>query len=454
MRVATVSRSSKLLMTIAIANAGCSAAASPLGSAAASPVGPASPAATALTSTAEPRPTMAALSPDAWLVVGRAGAPGFEVIQASTAERVLDLPAGAPARPDWGRMATASPGGSGTIVRDIVVQPGFGGPEVSIDGAWRLPTLGYDPTPVGLSLDGTTIVLVPAERPSTEPAETSRFAVLSFVPFGEAPRIIELAGSFEYDALSPDGRTLYVVEHLSAVPGGRYQVRAVDVATSTLKDGIIADKRNPAEQMAGWPIAQLQARDGRIFTLYRGVEHPFVHALDSVQGFAVCIDLPASGAGNEAAALDWGLAASMDERSIFAVNATLGLAVDIDPIDLSARRSVAFEPVAASPIVLAKFGHIEGGPVGRRVVLAPDGETAYAAGAGGITAVRTRDLTVADRYLEGRPVSGLGMTPDGSAIFALLTDGGRIVELIASTGEIIGEVPAAGYDRLVAVMPW
>ena len=70
---------------------------------------------------------------------------------------------------------------------------------------------------------------------------------------------------------------------------------------------------------------------------------------------------PANGADDEAAALDWGLTQAPDGRAVYAVNATLGLVVDIDPSELVARRTArlpASTAAATGPrIVLAKFGH-------------------------------------------------------------------------------------------------
>ena len=48
----------------------------------------------------------------------------------------------------------------------------------------------------------------------------------------------------------------------------------------------------------------------------------------------------------------------------------------------------------------------------------------------------------------------INWTPDGSAIYALLHAGGRIVRLDAASGRVTGEVPGSGYDRLAAVVPW
>jgi DNA-binding beta-propeller fold protein YncE len=109
---------------------------------------------------------------------------------------------------------------------------------------------------------------------------------------------------------------------------------------------------------------------------------------------------------------------------------------------------------ATAPFILAKFGHDPAGPIGRRLVVAPDGSTAYAAGADGIVAIDLQTLSVVRHDLGGSRVVALGLTPDGSTLFALVADGGRIVALDATTGRSLGSVEGAGYDRLLAVGPW
>lgn len=389
-------------------------------------------------------------SGDAWLVVGHAGQDGLQVIRASTREQIYDLPLGVPDEL-WATMVAATPGNGKTLVKELEVQPEPPGRSQSIEGAWRLPTIGADALPVGVSTDGQTIVLVAASPGAND--GVSRFAVLSRT-FDRKPEIVELRGSFEYDALSPDGSTLYVVEHLAGPPDGHYQVRAFDVATGILRDGVIVDKENLGETMAGWPIAQVRRSNGFVFTLYRGAEHPFIHALSSADGWAVCIDLPATGSDNADAALDWGLTPSPDGRSIFAVNATLGLAVEVDSNDLSVSRTAQFAAPASAAISLAKFGHQEGGPAGRRVVAAPDGSTLYAAGSGGIVQIAADDLKMTGAFLQGSAIDSLGLTLDGRTLYALVHDGGRIVQLDSASGEVIGRVPGEAYDRLVAIVPW
>ena len=389
---------------------------------------------------------------DPVLVVGRSGQDDLEVIRARTGERFFRLPWGAPDA-GWTGVVNAAESGKATVVRDVAI-PELDSTSQIVEGAWRLPTLGADPTPVGVSQDGKTIVLVEdLAKPASGAAATTRFAILHR-PLSAKTQLVTLPGSFEYDTLSPDGRLLYVVEHLPAPPTGHYQVRAVDVATGKLRPDVVVDKSGLDEAMAGYPIAQARRPDGMVFTLYRGPEHPFIHALSSMEGWAICIDLPATGADDASAALDWGLAATIDGHSLIAANATLGLAVGIPFGDLAVRKSVTFAPSASTAISLAKFGHDAGGPVDRRLVMSPVGSTLFAAGSGGIVRLDAGSLAVTGRFLEGGAVDAIALTPDGTTLFALLRAGGRIVRIDATTGKVEGAVPGDGFDRLAAVVPW
>jgi hypothetical protein len=392
-------------------------------------------------------------SDDSGLMIGRSGDDGLQLILAGSGERIFAVPAGVPGR-DWSELVSAAVTGTSTTIRDLKL-PEMESSSQTIDGTWKLPTVGLDPTPVGVSDDGHTIVLVEAgSTPDTSTAtRVSRFAIVDRAATAP-PRFVELAGAFEYDTLSPNGSILYVVEHLPGPPDGHYQVRALDTATGVLREGAVADKNEGDEAMAGWPIAQVRRPDGMVFTLYRGAEHPFIHALSSVDAWALCIDLPAIGTNDATAASDWGLTATIDGRSIIAANATLGVAVDITLPDLAIRRSASFAPSASNVISLAKFGHDAGGQVGRRLVASPSGSVIYAAGAGGIVSLATSDLSLKGRFLEGVPVDAMAVTVDGGTVYALIHAGGRIVRLDASSGRIVGEVPGDGFDRLAAVVPW
>jgi hypothetical protein len=460
------------MLAIAAAVGGCATAAGPSAPAHTAGAKPASPEPTARFFSSPDVPAAGALP--GILLVGRSGSANLELVVANTGESVMKVPAGA-TDATWKRLVTATADTTGTIVRDLLADGSFEGPVLDIKGRWRLPTIGTDRVAAGVSADGSTIALVSADGSAsgaTTTDATSRFAIVRHFDGNRPTRardaalrlatVIELRGQFEFDAISPDGSILYVVEHLDGQTGA-YQVRAVDVATGKLRDGVIVDKRNIGEAMAGWPVGQLRRSDGVVLTLYRGVEHPFIHALNTIDAWAVCIDLPARGASDTAAAADWGVAAGPDGRTVYAVNATLGIAAEINATDLVVERTAVLQTAAAGgsggvaagapSIVLAKFGHDEVSAAGR-VVVSPDGETVWAGGANGVVAITTRDLSMSRRMLAGTAVDGIAVAPDGSAIFALVRDGGRIVALDAKSGRTLGEVPGGGFDRLMAAAPW
>jgi hypothetical protein len=94
------------------------------------------------------------------------------------------------------------------------------------------------------------------------------------------------------DAVSPDGRWLYLIRYRS-VRNNRYDVLAYDLARRHLLRTLIVDPREPDEKMQGFPLTRTMSADGRwAYTLYANPEGaPFIHALDTVRRTAACIDL-------------------------------------------------------------------------------------------------------------------------------------------------------------------
>ena len=150
----------------------------------------------------------------------------------------MTMPIGAPDA-SWGHILTVTPDANGTRVQNLT----FGedtGREIVLDGRWQLPTIGRDPVPAGRSLDDSTFALVGADGAGYGTAGgISRFAILrAALSPGDGPltlvRTIELKGAFAFDALSPNGSILYVVQQLDAATG-HYQVRSIPVATGVMR---------------------------------------------------------------------------------------------------------------------------------------------------------------------------------------------------------------------------
>jgi hypothetical protein len=172
-----------------------------------------------------------------------------------------------------------------------------------LHGAFTIPAVALDATPGGLAADGRTLVLI-RPRPGFPQART-RLVVLHARSLAPRRRIT-LAGDFSFDAISPDGATLYLIQYTSRRDPTRYAVRAYDIAGGRLERAPIVDKREPGEQMRGYPLTRLTTSDGRwAYTLYDGGgREPFIHALDTREGEAACIDLDGLPPNTDLVALD------------------------------------------------------------------------------------------------------------------------------------------------------
>jgi hypothetical protein len=161
-----------------------------------------------------------------------------------------------------------------------------------LPGRFAIPAVAYDQTPVGLSADGKTLVLI--QPRSKYPRERTRFLVLSS-PGMFVRHDVVLQGDFVVDAISPDGSLIYFIEYLSRRDPSRYAVRAFAVEDERLLPDPIVDRSEPNEVMRGSPISRASSPDGRwAYTLYDGGGGtPFIHALDTVAMEAHCIDLEA-----------------------------------------------------------------------------------------------------------------------------------------------------------------
>ena len=162
----------------------------------------------------------------------------------------------------------------------------------TLRGFYGIPLVTYDGTTGGLSGDGRSLVMA-SYGPLPGGAGTTRFVALRTKTL-EPYRLVELRGSWSYDAISPDGKTLYLVEHLAAGQDPRYRVRIFDLARGRLLAGAIVDRLEKESVMGGQPATRASSPDGRwAYTLYARAEgEPFVHALDTAGREAFCIDLP------------------------------------------------------------------------------------------------------------------------------------------------------------------
>jgi hypothetical protein len=179
--------------------------------------------------------------------------------------------------------------GGGTLVESVATRRGAVRHTRFLKGAFGVPLVAYDGSTGGLSRNGRRLVVY---APASGRAKT-RFVVLDPRTLRVRSRFA-LSGDFGFDALSPDGSLMYLIQIKGGPNGGLdYDVRALDVGTGRLYPGSIVDRREPDEKMTGIPMTRVGSDDASwAYTLYSGSNGgTFVHALHTTAREAFCIDV-------------------------------------------------------------------------------------------------------------------------------------------------------------------
>jgi hypothetical protein len=161
-------------------------------------------------------------------------------------------------------------------------------PALRIRGRYGIPGVDYSGSMTGLSSDGRTLILA---QIATRTPHATRLLVLGTAPLRIRTRLT-LPGWSTVDAISPDGRWLYLI-HYASSDITKYEVLAYDLPAHRLLPQPVVDPKERDEAMTGVPINRVMSAGGRwAYTLYlRPTGVPFIHALDTTHQRAVCVDL-------------------------------------------------------------------------------------------------------------------------------------------------------------------
>ena len=189
---------------------------------------------------------------------------------------------------------TVTPTGTDTHVQAVDARTFALRRSATLPGAYGVPTMIPANVRLGMFRDGGSFVLQ-----STANQKKTSFAIVRTADLSVA-RKIDLDGSYSFDALSPDGTRLYLIQHMSE-DFQHYVVRAYDLTEGSLLPGRIADKTQKGWLMRGWPASRVATANGRwVYTLYSNPGgFPFVHALDTVAGVAHCVGIAWRGSQDE-----------------------------------------------------------------------------------------------------------------------------------------------------------
>jgi hypothetical protein len=219
---------------------------------------------------------------------------------------VAAVAAGGPVPPEQGGASASAPGSgvdyavygagvSDTLVKRVLRADGRVQRSARLAGSFGIPAAAYDNTTTGASADGRTLVLAGMlnNNNSVYPPTHTRLIVLDGERLSVRERVT-LPGYYAVDAVSPNGRWLYLIHQASTTDLTRYEVRAYDLAARRLLPAPVIDPRERGKPMQGMPVTRAVSADGRwAYTLYQGNSGPFIHALDTQRRAAVCVDLPA-----------------------------------------------------------------------------------------------------------------------------------------------------------------
>jgi hypothetical protein len=192
--------------------------------------------------------------------------------------------------------------------------------------------------PATVSADARWIALQQLSR-----RNTSWFGLFDSVR-GRVVDRIELHGSYQAEAMSPNARRLFLIHWTQTT----YDLRTFDFTTRKVRPTRLAE---PDEKMTGTAATAVATRDGHwLLTLYaEGNGMGFVHALDLRTGIAHCVDLPWR-------AFDFNvygtaaLSLSPSQDKLYLANPLLGRVTVVDLRRVRVTRDVRFTPVATAAL--------------------------------------------------------------------------------------------------------
>lgn len=129
-----------------------------------------------------------------------------------------------------------------------------------------------------------------------EPGGRSRSTIAVRDQLTDITSTMSIDRNLEPEAFSPDGQTLFAIDHLPADDPVAYRVSTIDVASGAVTQTLGPSKIDLGEEMRGSGRQQVWSpRGDQLYTLYvRQLDNAaFVHVLDVVNDWALCVDLPA-----------------------------------------------------------------------------------------------------------------------------------------------------------------
>jgi DNA-binding beta-propeller fold protein YncE len=364
----------------------------------------------------------------------------LQVIDSRTHRVEHRLPMGVPSS-DWKHLYSIV----STSIVDTNPETGATLATLQIGQSYRFPDATAGGIPGGISPNGGWLVVESFDAPGNDPPTATHFLVID-APAMKIARRIDLPGFFNFDAISNDGKRLYLIQ---MIDGKSYYVRWYDLAAGRLDPAIVFDKNEGGNAMTGLRISGVASADGNWqFGMYvRERANPFIHALSLHDPIAFCLDLQGSGYAQDGAAMQWAVALSPDGSTVYAANLGTG---DIARIGVSnglpqvLQRSHVAQALSKGGLIKSVDAKELGG---NSAVVSADGHTLIVASSSGVFWIDTEKLAIQRRALADWRIWSVGLSPDGKSVYAV-SDGGKIAQLAMSTAAVVTTFDLAGGQPL------
>lgn len=348
----------------------------------------------------------------------------LSVIDSRSHSVELNMPLGTPS-PDWTHLYTVD----GDTLVDLNPQTGAVRHKLQLPGHYQLPPATISGVPGGLSPNGHWLVLQSFDgKPNSLPSESHLLLVdTSYV---KKPQRIDLSGYFQFDAVNDGGGRVYLIEYITST---QYDVRFYNVTgpIGSLDPTVVFDKSDGLAAMAGSRLSGVASQDGQwLYSVYmRPNKSAFIHMLSLENPIAFCVDLPGSGYATNPDEFHWSIALSPDGSHIYAANGPMGIVSDVYTGREGLPRVSRTVHIANGQSASIIAQDVQAKELGSNAAaVSPDGRTLVIAGKTGLVWIDTASLKAYDRQLADWRVWSLGMSPDGTTLYAV-NDAGMIAEM-------------------------
>ncbi len=351
-----------------------------------------------------------------------------KVLDSGTGTVVRELPIGTPAS-DWSRYYIVTQLSGSAQLKAIDPASGRTIAQATIPASYSLPDIASQGPTAGISPNGQWLAL-------TQKGTSTNFLVGSS-SLTDSFKTIHVNGDFVFDALSNDGKSLYLIQKMT--DPNHYQVRLYDVAAGALMPQPVVDKREPNEPMNG--IRGDSAADSTgnyVYTVYIRDGGPFIHALPLDEPIAWCVDLPSTASNDMERQFHWALALSRDGRTLYAANEAVGTVAVMtsgEPPTIVRTAPVAMNLPPRQGGGLVTDADAKGPRIGG-AALSPDGRTLYSFADRGVVAIDTATLKVRTRYLDPWQPDSMRLSSDGKWLYVAESSESKLWQIDAATGAV------------------